>query len=85
MFYTTKDIGNTRNLVIKNNVKAVFVWIADDTGKVLGKHTYYYQGNRSIYERRASFCEVERCIEKYKEVLSRTQKGRNKIALFGWN
>lgn len=88
-FRTYNGIGNTRHLVFENDVKSIFVWIADDTGKVLGTHTCYYQvfrdGNYVVYERKAFFCETEKCIEKYKEVLSRTQKGRDKLSLFGWN
>ncbi len=87
-FETYKGIGNTRHLVISNDVKSVFIWIAD-TGKVLGTRVVYHQvfhdGKYVVYERKASFCEAEKCIGKYKEVLSRTQKGREKLALFGWN
>lgn len=88
-FETYRGVGNTRHLVISNDVKSVFVWIAEDTGKVLGTRVVYHQafhdGKYVVYERKASFCEAEKCLEKYKEVLSRsrTQKGLDKLS--SWN
>lgn len=64
-------IGNTMHVVLYvSEVKSVYVWLAIDNGKVLGSHVYYDMtfpdGKYTVYERKATFCEVEKCLEVYK-------------------
>lgn len=77
-------IGESVNVFLDvHGCKTIHLWIDTIGGKILGRHVYYWQNGELAYERKASATEVETVKSRYRRVLERTPKGRERLQL--WN